>query len=219
MKRKKTEETPKPEKPAKFWPVPGVDGEPYPPLVQEALDLVEKETRRRKIRECKHEGRYPSQRYLYQYGGYEHECGCRSCGAKGGEIACLRDNECNPEVQEARKRMGLRTPAYGFPFEQGPPRQTGTAWLKTEEQERRERRTDRHVSRQIQRVSAWDREVRRVHELLEESRRITEGELARSAEGFILRNANGEMVLHVTDNEDRGPDLEWIRTMDGRKRL
>ncbi len=209
MKRKKTEETPP--DPAKFWPVPGVDGEPYPPLVQEALDLVEKETRRRKIRECEHQGRYPTQRYLYRYGDYEHECGCRDCGARGsGEIACLRSRECNPEIQEARRRMGLRTPVYGFSYERpDPPRQTGTAWLKTAEEEGRERRTDRHVSRQIQRVSsAWNQEVQRVQELLEEAERYGQGELARSSEAFILRKANGEVVLQVTE-EDRSPDLEW----------
>lgn len=200
MKRKKTEEgTPKPEKPAKFWPVPGVDGEPYPPLVQEALDLVEKETRRWKIRECKHEDRYPTQRYLYHYGGYEHECGCRACGAKGGEIACLRDNECNPEVREARKRMGLRTPAYGFAYErQDPPRQTGTAWLKTEEQERRERRTDRHVSHQIQRASVrtnLNAERKRLQDLLEEAQKLNP-----YGEG-VLRNARGDVVFQSPDDD------------------
>lgn len=164
MKRKKTEGTPKPEKSAKFWPVPGVDGEPYPPLVQEALDLVEKETRRRKISECKHEGRYPAVGFVPHYNESIHVCACRSCGAKGPkDIACLPSRQCDPEVREYRKRAGLQTPAYGFPYEQGTPR-----------------RTDRHVSRQVQRASAWDLAAWKVQRLLEESRQHDEGTMRRS---------------------------------------
>jgi hypothetical protein len=119
MKRKKTEETP-----AKFWPVPGVDGEPYPPLVQEALDLVAKETKRLKIRECEHKGRYPSQVNPGWEGLHSrpyHVCACRDCGAD--RIACLPAEECDYSRR--------RTPSYGFPYE---------------------RREDRHVSRQLRRL-------------------------------------------------------------------
>lgn len=211
MKRKKTEETPEP---AKFWPVPGVDGEPYPPLVQEALDLVAKETKRLKIRECSHEDRYPTTGFSAFYGIHAedyHVCACRACGAD--RISCLPSRECDPEIREARQRMGLRTPVYGFPYErQDPPRQTGTDWLKTAEEERRERRTDRHVSRQIQRVTEkLDRDLQALQP-------YAKGALASSTEMFVLQNANGEAVL-VVPADDRAPDLSWVRTMNGRKTL
>ena len=256
MRRKKDPQT-QPVDPAKFWPVPGVDGEPYPPRVQEALDLIAAETKRLKIRECKHEGRYPT----HVTPGWEglhsrpyHVCACRDCGAE--RIACIPNQECDYSRR--------RTPNYGFPYErrEAPPRRTGTDWLKTEEQEQREARTDRMVSRQIRRastrlplmittdgdpgtkpgaleraitraverdlqestqvdrvrrVSSWDKEVRRVQELLNEAERYSEGAMARSAETYILRKANGEMVLQVT--EDRAPDLSWVRTMNGKQQL
>lgn len=112
MRRKKVQETT--DDPAKFWPIPGVDDEPYPPRVQEALDLVEKETRRRKIQECKHEGRFPSQVHPGWEGLHSrpyHVCACRDCGAE--RIACVPSGECD----YSRKR----TPAYGFSYEQIPP--------------------------------------------------------------------------------------------------
>lgn len=251
MRRKKDPQT-QPADPAKFWPVPGVDGEPYPPLVQEALDLVAKETKRLKIRECKHEGRYPTTRFDGPHRRSHHVCACRDCGAD--RIACIPNQECDYSRR--------RTPNYGFPYERREERRTGTAWLKTEEQERREARTDRMVSRQIRRastrlplmittdgdpgtkpgaleraitraverdlqestevdrvrrVSSWDKEIRRVQALLEEAERYSEGAMSRDAETYILRNANGEMVLRVT--EDRAPDLSWVRTMNGRQQL
>lgn len=179
MKRKKTEDS---TDPAKFWPVPGVDGEPYPPRVQEALDLVEKETRRQKIRECEHPNRYPTYQYWTYSGEYTHECACRDCGAKGRqEIRCIPSRECNPEVKEARQRMGLRTPAYGFAYE---------------------RREQPRWERQIQRASgsAWDYEVRQIQKLLGESQRYNSGALSRSSETYILHSANGEAVLMVPDS-------------------
>lgn len=106
-----------------FWPVPGIDGEPYPPLVQEALDLVAAETKRRKIQECAHEGRYPATGYTTGYYSSEeyHVCKCRTCGAD--RIKCLPSDECDPVIREARTRLGLRTLSYEFDYaRQDPPR-------------------------------------------------------------------------------------------------
>lgn len=205
MKRKKTEETP-----AKFWPVPGVDGEPYPPRVQEALDLVAKETLRRKRLECKHETRIFVSAASYDYGKtLRYQRACRDCHTPlncehpdnglrrrsveyNGGGSFLEYWECNCGELIARRVCE-------------PTRQTGTDWLKTAEQERR---TDRHVSRQI----------RRVAERAERLQPYARGALASSTEMFVLQNANGEAVL-VVPADDRAPDLSWVRTMNGRKKL
>lgn len=280
MKRKKTEETPQSKD---FWPVPGVDGEPYPPLVQDALDRVAKETLRRKRAECSHKNRkFITGTGQDRYGSrIRYRRACRDC-----HLVVDCEHPENAQHRERVKHIGdgsfleywecrcgkmlakpleprVRTLNFGFDYtRQDPPRQTGTAWLKTEEQERQETRTDRMLSRQIRRastqlplmvttdgdpgtkpgaleraitraverdlqestqvdrvrrVSSWDKEVSRVRKLLEEAERYNEGILARSAETYILRKANGEAVLHVT--EDRAPDLSWVRTMNGRTKL
>jgi hypothetical protein len=283
MRRKKDPQT-QPADPAKFWPVPGVDGEPYSPLVQEALDLVAKETLRRKRAECTHTNRkFITGSGQDRYGSrIRYRRACRDCHlvvtCEHPEDAQHRERvkhigngsfieflECRcGETIAKRVELKRRTEIYGVPYErrEEPTRRTGTAWLKTEEEERREARTDRMVSRQIRRastqlplmittdgdpgtkpgaleraitraverdlqestqvdrvrrVSNWDKEVRRVQELLNEAQRYSEGAMARSTETYILRKANGEAVLHVT--EDRAPDLSWVRTMNGKQQL
>jgi hypothetical protein len=201
MRRKKDPQT-QPVDPAKFWPVPGVDGEPYPPRVQEALDLVEKETKRLKIRECKHEGRFPSQVHPGWEGLHSrpyHVCACRDCGAE--RIACVPNQEC-----DYSKR---RTPNYGFSYE------------------RREARTDRMVSRQIKRASetipvmlkldhdpgtkpgAMERAMLRAMERdLQDRLREThwtrsyqQGAMAQSITTHTVRNAKGEAQFTWTETD------------------
>ena len=105
MRRKKVQETT--DDPAKFWPVPGVDGEPYPPRVQEALDLVEKETRRRKRAECEHKNRRFQATAAYYYYYYSGDTGyrrkCLDCGA---DVACE-----HPE--SAQRRESVRQVRFG----------------------------------------------------------------------------------------------------------
>jgi len=141
MKRKKTEEAP-----AKFWPVPGVDGEPYPPLVQEALDLVEKETLRRKRAECKHLNRrfQAAGRSDHGYGPFRYDRVCEDCGKR---LSCE-----HPDNGLRRKRVEFIRNASFLEFWEcncgemiarrvpEPTRQTGTDWLKTAEEERREQK-------------------------------------------------------------------------------
>lgn len=202
-----------------FWPVPGVDGEPYPPRVQDALDLIAEETKRREIRECKHEGRFPTTRFDGPHRRSHHVCACRDCGAD--RIACIPNQECDYSRR--------RTPNYGFEYErrEEPQRRTDTAWLKTEEQERREARTDRMVSRQLKRASdsipvmlkldhdpgtkpgAMERALLRSIEMdLQERLRETrwtrsyqQGAMARSADNYVIRNAKGEVQYTWTETD------------------
>lgn len=171
-----------------FWPVPGVDGEPYPLLVQEALDLVAAETKRRKIQECAHEGRYPATGYATGFYSSEeyHVCKCRTCGAD--RISCLVSLECDPQLDEARQRLGLRTRNYGFDYaRQDPPR--------------RAEREKTETALPIGFDYTYGRT--RVDELRQEALRLVtkdEGALRRS----IVYNANGMMVatwshLNATD--------------------
>jgi len=260
MRRKKTEDT---SDPAKFWPIPGVDGEPYPPLVQEALDLVAKETLRRKRAECTHENRvFITGASRDRYSPIRYRRACRDCHLvvrcehpehaltlvksrysrySGGYV---KASECRcGEIVARRAEPVRRTVIYGFDYErhEEPPRQTGTTWLKTEEQERQERRTDVHVARQVQRASerlpltlsvdkvystkagAFESALlkaleRDLQEITERTKHHGEGALARSSEAYVLRKANGEAVIQVT-GDDRAPDLSWVRTMNGRKQL
>lgn len=197
MKRKKTEESP-----AEFWPIPGVDGEPYPPLVQEALDLVAKETFRRKRMECKHLDR----KFITGASGVNYRRACRDCHLV---VDCEHPEEAQRrqsvryigdgvflEYRECRcgKLIARRVPEHT--------RQTGTEWLKTAEQERRE---DRRVSRQL----------RRLQEETARLRPYTKGTMITSGEVFLVHNARGEPVVMVPA-EDRAPDLSWVRTMQGR---
>lgn len=222
MKRKKMEETPESKD---FWPVPGVDGEPYPPLVQDALDLVEKETLRRKRAECTHANRkFITGSGQDRYGmriGYRRAC--RDCGLV---VSCE-----HPEYAQRRDSVKYIGPGSYVEFwdcrcgeriakRLKPERKTGTDWLKTAEEERREARRDGMVSRQIRRAaergfSDLDRDLQ---ECLERGP-YRQGALAHNTESFVLRNANGEMVLQMSEEEDRAPDLSWVRTMNGRKYL
>lgn len=273
MKRKKTEETPKSKD---FWPVPGVDGEPYPPLVQDALDRVAKETLRRKRAECSHKNRkFITGTGQDRYGSrIRYRRACRDC-----HLVVDCEHPENAQHRERVKHIGdgsfleywecrcgkmlakpvgprVRTPNFGFDYtRQDPPRQTGTAWLKTEEQERQEIRTDRMVSRQIRRAAergisdpdspaavlplmvsldhdpgrkpgavegavlkALDRDLQALQRDMDQQRRYSEGAMAQNTESYILRKANGEVVLSVTE-PDRASDLSWVRTMNGRTKL
>lgn len=234
MKRKKTEETPE-----EFWPVPGVDGEPYPPRVQEALDLVAKETLRRKRAECQHLNRtFKSRgRSDYGYGEFRYDRVCEECGLI---VSCE-----HPE--NGLHRANVRYTGSGFleywkcncgeliarciPDR---PRQTRTEWLKTEEQERREarqlkqaaeRRTphERGALRKSVAVSSaeLDRERIRQRNLVRRAARQSLPSVLSDPEGeslLLLRNALGEPVVMVP-TEDRAPDLGWVRTMQGKERL
>jgi hypothetical protein len=201
MKRKKTEEP----SPAKFWPVPGVDGEPYPPHVQEALDLVEKETLRRKRAECTHEHKIFITGKSDRYSRVTYQRACRECHLvvkcehpekaqhlvevryeHSGSFLEFRECRCGDMLfsrkhVKAPPQQTRRTPAYGFTYER-------------KEQPRRER--------QIQRVSssAWDYEVQRVQKLLEQSQRYNHGALSRSSETYLLRKANGEAALMMPEH-------------------
>ena len=212
MKRKKMEgETP--ESPG-FWPVPGVDGEPYPPRVQDALDLIAEETKRLKIRECKHEGRFPSQVHPGWEGLHSrpyHVCACRDCGAE--RIACLTDWECDYSRR--------RTPNYGFEYErrEEPQPRTDTAWLKTREQKQREARMDLMVARQIKRAA----ERMRPYEEGALRKSITpspeELDRERVRQRNLARRAARDGLPNVITNPDQAPDLTWIRTMSGKRVL
>lgn len=158
---------------------------------------------------------------------------------------------------EARKRAEEKIKGYVHQDVNRvkPKRQTGTDWLKTDEEERRQARTDRMVSRQIRRAAkrgisdpdspsavlplmvtldhdpgrkpgavegavlkALDRDLQKLQRDMDQQRRYSEGAMSQSTESYILRKANGEMVINVTE-PDRAPDLTWIRTMDGRRIL
>lgn len=252
MKRKKTEES---TDPTKFWPIPGVDGEPYAPRVQEALDLVAKETLRRKRAECTHTDR------MWITGGREHRYenlqyrrACRDCHlvvtcehpengrrakyARGdmvfSECRCGKLIASRPEVKPR-----MQTPVYGFEYE----RKTGTAWLKTEDEERREARTDRMMSRQINRAStrlpimvslprdpgtkpgalerAMRESARREPGAMRRSVKPTTEELDRERvrQRNLARQALQAKLPQVITDPDRAPDLTWVRTMSGKQIL
>ncbi len=234
MRRKKDPQT-QPADPAKFWPVPGVDGEPYPPLVQEALDLVEKETLRRKRASCSHTDRMfiTGTRNDYYGPRLKYRRACRDCHLV---VECE-----HPEEAQRRERVRYHSPGNFVEFLEcrcgetiakrhqptKPKRQTGTAWLKTEEQERREARTDRMVSRQLKRASdaipvmlkldhdpgtkpgAVERAMLRSIEMdLQERLRETrwtrsyqQGAMARSADNYVIRNAKGEIQYTWTETD------------------
>jgi hypothetical protein len=241
MKRKKTKEETEP----KFWPIPGVDGEPYPPLVQEALDLVEKETLRRKRTECKHLNRrfQAAGRSDHGYGRFRYDRMCEDCGMRvscehpddglrrqrvehvgGGSF--LEFWECNCGKMIAR-RVPERT------------RQTGTDWLKTADQERRELKRDRRIARQISQAAEdavsdssspaallpimgeLERDIRALKEEADWLQPYGKGTLLTSGEVFMVHNAKGEAVIMVPkdDQYSHESDMSWIRTMNGRTKL
>lgn len=248
MRRKKDPQN-QPVDPAKFWPVPGVDGEPYPPRVQEALDLVEKETLRHKRAECSHADRmFITGSGQDRYGSrIRYRRACRDChlvvecehpqdAQRRERVKHIGDGsfveflECRcGEMIAKRVEPKRRTEIYGFPYErrEEPQRQTGTAWLKTEEQERREARTDRMVSRQLKRASdaipvmlkldhdpgtkpgAVERAMLRSIEMdLQERLRETrwtrsyqQGAMVRSADNYVIRNAKGEVQYTWTETD------------------
>lgn len=228
MRRKKDPQN-HPVDPAKFWPVPGVDGEPYPPQVQEALDLVEKETLRRKRAECTHTNRkFITGSGQDRYGSrIRYRRACRDChlvvecehpkDAQHRERVKHIGNGNFIEFLECRcghmiaKRVELK-------------RQTGTAWLKTEEQERREARTDRMVSRQIKRASevlpialeldhdpgtkpgAMERAMLRGMERdlqgrIRWTRSYQQGAMALSMDTHVVRNMKGEELFTWTETD------------------
>lgn len=240
MKRKKTEEAP-----AKFWPVPGVDGEPYPPLVQEALDLVEKETLRRKRAECKHLNRrfQAAGRSDHGYGPFRYDRVCEDCGKR---LSCE-----HPDNGLRRKRVEFIRNVSFLEFWEcncgemiarrvpEPTRQTGTDWLKTAEEERQtERRMSRHMKRTAEHaisdpdspyavlplMASLRRDIQEIREEAERLKPYAPGALRTSADAgdvFVLRNAKGEAVIMTPKEDDwysHESDMSWIRT-NGRMQL
>lgn len=217
MRRKKDPQN-QPIDPAKFWPVPGVDGEPYPPRVQEALDLVAKETLRRKRAECSHADRmFITGSGQDRYGSrIRYRRACRDChlvvtcehpqdAQRRERVKHIGDGsfveflECRcGEMIAKRVEPKRRTEIYGFPYErrEESPRRSDTAWLKTEEQERREARTDRMVSRQLKRAIERD-----LQEQIRWTRSYQQGAMARSADNYVIRNAKGEVQYTWTETD------------------
>lgn len=215
MKRKKMEATPESKD---FWPIPGVDGEPYPPLVQDALDLVEKETLRRKRAECKHEDRkwitgtvqgYYSSRTQYRRA-------CRDCHLvvpcehpeeatyrraikyiSAGRYMEFWDCRCGhttAKYHEPKKpeEPKLRTPVYGFDYERHP-----------------DAMVSRKLNRAIERAQPYDQGAlrRSINRTAEErdweriQRRNTARRAAQKGLPQVLSNPEGE-PLFMTGSSD-----------------
>lgn len=165
-----------------FWPIPGVDGVPYPEAVQASLDLVAAETKRRLQLQCEHPRRRAEMRLLRDY-QRRHVCMCDVCDS---DVPCIPTEywECKEHRVRARRGWsGIRTAAYGFPYEaaeeSGRPSQSARPYLKPVD---------------------YSYERTRVDELRAEAERLTtrnKGELARNIRAVY--NANGEMVLTWSD--------------------
>lgn len=169
-----------------FWPIPGVDGVPYPEDVQAALDLVAAETKRRLQLHCEHPRRRSEMRLLRDY-QRRHVCMCDVCDL---EVPCIPTQywECREHPVRARRGWsGIRTRAYGFPYEAA-------------EESGRQTQSARPYLKPVGVDYLYAYERRRVDELRAEADRLTiraEGELARNIRAVY--NANGEMVLTWSD--------------------
>lgn len=225
MRRKKDPQN-QPVDPAKFWPVPGVDGEPYPPRVQEALDMVAKETLRRKRAECTHENRkFISGSGQDRYSSrVRYRRACQDCHLvvecehpkeaqhrervryqSPGNFVEFWECRCG-ETFAKRSEPRMRTPNYGFDYEH------------------QESRTDRMVSRQIKRASdsipimlkldhdpgtkpgAMERAIlgameRDLQERVRWTRSYSRGAMARDTNNYVMRNAKGDEVFTWTETD------------------
>lgn len=220
MKRKKMEATPESKD---FWPIPGVDGEPYPPLVQEALDRVAKETLRRKRAECTHED------LMWIAGGREHRYGdlgyrraCRDChlvvpcehpedgqyrravkyisAGRFMEFSDCRCGHTTAKYHEPKKpeEPKLRTPVYGFDYASRP-----------------DAMVSRQLKRAVERAQPYDQGALR----RSINRTAEERDWERIRQRNLARRALQAKLPQVITDPDRAPDLTWVRTMSGKEQL
>lgn len=160
-----------------FWPVEGIDY-PYPAHVQEALDLVERETLRLKRANCDHH--FDSFRIQRNDDGrvmakvYE----CAHCGT-------------------LRKvgRDWVRTPVYGLPYERRSPYREVPISIRMEDPGRKPGAFEEALSR------AMEREFQDLHAVTIRNRQHYEGSMTSINGVTILRNSNGQ-VISVTRDED-----------------